>query len=222
MSQTRRSMVVGFAFAVALLALTPGDGEAQSEMAIRFYVVPKIGDGLTPATAFRPKYISDLGSPYSAIDYGLENTFLVGVEVTAAQNTTLSANIDVIAIPADVDSAIGLTALSTVKSRLESLNVPSDWVTQTHTYRDVIRLVGKLFQYMQRFHARQLRVFFESGITLDTRVNQLTAAQRTAMNDAAVSLGLDTSVVTNTMTLRQALRLLGQQMPSFVLAGETF
>lgn len=210
--------------ALAVLAMVAAVAplEAQDTMALRFYVVPKTGDGQTPATGFRPKYIADLGVSYSAMDYGLEDTFLVGVNVTGAQHTTLAANLDVIAIPLALDDQIGLTALSTVKNRLESLNVPSDWVQQTHTYRDVIRIVGKLFQFMQRFHARQVRRFFESGITLDTRVNQLTAPQRNALTDAASSLNLDTSVVTNTMPLRQALRLLIQQLPSFQLAGETF
>jgi hypothetical protein len=217
MTHTRRAFIAALFAVLSFVSLA----EAQ-DVALRFYVVPKIGTGATPTDAIRPKYIGDLAVPWSAMNYGLEETFLVGANVTGAQHTTINGNIDVISIPQNLDSAIGLVALSTVKDRLESLHVPSDWVTSDHTYRDVVRIVGKLFLYMQRFHGQQLTKFFQSGVTLDTRVNQLTAAQRTAMLEAAQSLGLDTSVATNTMTLRQALRLIVQQLPSFSLAGQTF
>lgn len=187
----------------------------------RFYVVPKIGAG-TEEDPIRPKYIADAGISHASMDYGLEDTHLVGAEVTDAQHTLLAAQLDVIAIPADLDSLIGLSALPVVQQALEGLYVPADWVTTSHSYRDVVRLVGKLFQYMQRFQGREMRKFFEGGITLDTRVNQLTQAQRTAMLDAATDLGLDTSGVTMTMTLRMALKLVVDQLPSFNLFGETF
>lgn len=188
----------------------------------RFYIVPKIGDGATPETGIRPKYIADSGAPSASMDYGLEDTFLVGAEVTVEQHTQLAAQLDVIAIPEDLDAVIGLTALTTVQTKLEGLHVPADWVTTSHTYRQVVRLVGKLFLYMQRFHARELRVFFEGAITLDTRVNQLTAAQRDAMLNAANDLGLDTSTITGPMLLRQALKIVADQIAAFTLFGETF
>lgn len=216
MTQVRRTVLL-----LAALLMMSVAAEAQEPVALRFYIVPKIGSG-TFADPFRAKYIRDLAIPYSAMDYGLENTFLAAVNVTAAQNTSLSSNLDVIAIPQNIDATIGLTALGTVQSKLEDLHVPSEWVTTSNTYRDVIRAVGKLFQFMQRFHARQLRTFFESGITLDTRMNELTANQRTALADTSDSFGLDRSAITNTTTVRQALRILFQQLPSFTLMGETF
>lgn len=188
----------------------------------RFYIVPKVGDGLTPDTAARPKYVADSGVSWAAMDYGLEDTFLVGCEVSSEQHTQLASQLDVIAIPADLDSQIGLTALTTVQNKLEGLHVPADWVTTSHAYRFVVGVVGRLFLYMQRFNGREMRKFFEVGITLDTRVNQLTQAQRTAMLNAAIDLGLSTAPVTNSMTLRQALKILIDQLPQFTLFGEPF
>src|SRR5688572_2251526 len=187
-------------------------------MAKRFYVVPKIVEG----PGIKPKYVGSLGVAFAAMDYGLEDTFLVGAEVTPEQHTGLASELDVIAIPANLDQQIGLTALETVKSRLEGLHVPSDWVTTSHTYREVVRLTGKLFLYMQRFHGQQLAVFFSGAITLDTRVNQLTNAQRTAMTVAAESLGLSVASITGPMLLRQALKIIADQIPFFDLFGETF
>lgn len=191
-------------------------------MAKRFYVVPKVGDGLTPDTAVRPKYIADAGVQFGAMDYGLEDTFLVGCEVTPEQHSQLAAQLDVIAIPADLDSLVGLSALSVVVDRLESLHVPADWVTTDHTYRFVVGVVGRLFTYMQRFNGQQMAKFFTSGVTLETRVNQLTTAQRNAMLNAATSLGLTTDTITGPMKLRQALKILLDQLPQFSLFGETF
>jgi len=215
---TRRLAIAALLF----LALATS-AEAQDPVALRFYIVPKAGTGAI-TDPIRPKYILEVGAinSLSAMNYGLEDTFLLGVVVTNAQHTTLASNLDVIAIPQDIDSAIGLTALQTVKDKLEGLNIPSDWVTVNHTYRQAIGIVGRAFLYMQRFNGRQLRKFFETGIALDTRVNQLTQAQRDAMNDAAVSLGLSTATITGPMTLRQALRIILEQLPSFSLAGQTF
>lgn len=208
--------------AVLSFAVFSGIAEAQTDVALRFYIVPKIGTGVFPTDPYRAKYIADLGVAYAAMDYGLDNTFLVGAQVTSAQNTDLAANLDVIAIPQNLDNTIGLTALSTVQAKLEGLHIPADWVTTNHTYRDVIRITGKLFLYMQRFSGQQLHTFFESGITLDTRINELTQAQRNAMNQAALSMGLDTSSITGPMLLRQAFKILADQIPSFRLAGEVF
>jgi hypothetical protein len=212
----------------AVLVFSAAVAQAQDEMALRFYVVNKIGDGLSPSTSFRPKYIADLGVVYSAMDYGLEDTYLVGAHVTAAQHQGLAANLDVIAIPLNLDNQIGLTALSTVQTKLEGLRVPAGWVNENHTYRDVVRIVGKIFLMMQRFHGLHHRTFFESGITLGTRMNQLTNGQETAIRNAINSLAqsfnvvIDLSGVTQTTTVRQLFKIVADQLPSFTLEGEVF
>ena len=209
-----RAFVVACLLAGSLVTL-----EAQS-VALRFYIVPK--EELSfPAGAMVPKYIHGLAD-YSAMDYGRDNTYLVGTDVTAAQHTSIAANLDVVAIPAQLDNAIGLVALSTVQNRLESLRVPAGWVNENHTYRDVVRIVGKIFLLMQRFQGIFHINFWETGITLDTRMNQLTANQRTRLQQACETFNADLSNVTNTTTVRQVLKLCADQIPSFTLAGETF
>lgn len=203
-----------------ILVLASVNAFAQEVGSLRFYVVPV---ELNAKGHRVPKYVRSMGLESSQMDYGLDDTFLVACpSITDAQHTTLAANIDVIAIPQNLDAQIGLTALSTVQSKLEGLRIPADWVTTSHTYRDVIRVTGKVFQLMQRFHGMQLRTFFESGITLDTRINQLTQAQRQALVDAATSLGLDTSSVTGPMSLRQALKIIADQLPPFHMEGQAF
>ena len=191
-------------------------------MALRFYVIPRVGTG-TREEPFIPSYVKELGiTEVGAVDYGLEDTYLVGANVTPEQHSALAENLDVVSIPLNLDANVTLTALPRVQEALEGLHVPSDWVTTNHTYRDVIRVVGKLFKFMQWFNGTHARKFFESEVTLDTRVNQLTQAQRNAILNVATAHGIDTSEVTGTMLLRRVLRIIFQQMPSFTLMGETF
>ena len=209
-----------FLCAVAVLVLA-GVAEAQ-DVAVRFYIVPKIGDGLSPATTFRPKYIVDLGVPWSAMDYGRETTMLVGADVTGAQNTTISANLDVTAIPAGLDTNLSAGAVATVQNALENLKMPGTWVSTASTYREVVGTVARMCLLMQRFDGMNAATFFQSGITLDTRINQLTQTQRDRLSAAATSLGLDISFITGSMTVRTVLRNWVLQMGPVTLHGETF
>lgn len=191
-------------------------------MALRFYVVPKVGTGASMEDPLRPKYIPELGQLWSAMDYGKEGTMLAAADVTSAQHTALAANADVTAIPAALDSTVTNGALTTIRAQLEALKIPAGWVTTAHTYRQVVGAVGRIFMLMQRFDGMFRRVFFETGIQLDTRMNQLTAGQRQALQQAADSFGLNSSTVTGATTVRQVLKIWIDQMGPFTLHGETF
>lgn len=43
----------------------------------KHYLVPYTGDGKTPQTAFRPKYLKEMGIVYSAMDFPDKQMFLV-------------------------------------------------------------------------------------------------------------------------------------------------
>jgi hypothetical protein len=247
-SMTRR-YVFGL---IAALVLTSGLAQAQ-EVSVRFYLVPKIGDGLTPNTGFRPKYVADLivdtstGNFYSSKQaaatagvsiaamkplvwegqyYGLEPVYLVAADVTAAQHASIAANVDVIVIPQNLDNTISLTALSTVQQKLEDLHIPAGWVTTDHTYRDVLRVVRRAFQFFARMWVLQAEqgqtptALFTGAVTLDTRMNQLTAAQRQALTETCASFNIDTSWVLNTTTLRQLLKGIADRLPGLPMKGE--
>lgn len=191
-------------------------------MAIRFYLVPALGTvGAGFSDPIRPKYILALAVPKEWKDFGWEGTFFVGADVSNAQHTTLAANADVVSIPLNLDSQVGAN-LTTVTAQLEALNIPADWVNATHTYRDVLRNIFKLFQFVNRLTARQGARLFAGGVGLNTLVSDLTQNQRAALLTAAQSLNLDTSEVTGAMQLRQALRIILMQLPSVMVMGETF
>lgn len=197
-------------------------------MAQRFYLVPKVGDGLTPFSAFRPKYTDpdDLGAGWNlagrwqALDYGSEASFLMAADVTGAEHTSLSAQTDVLAVPPALDNNVSAIALATVRSKLEAANLPGSWVTTSHTYRQVLRTVRRAITLVQRYRGLHGLPLFD-GVTLATQWNQLTQAQKDRFRAAADDLGLDYSAVTNDMTLRQILKLVADQLPDITLGGET-
>jgi hypothetical protein len=193
-------------------------------MAIRFYLLPKIGDGLTFATAFRPAYVSDGGivGRYTAIDYGKEVWMLVGADVTGAEHTAIVAHTDVTAVPANLDDTVG-GALSTVQTKLELANLPADWVTSGMTWRTVVKWTIRILLLMQRFRGLlSSAARFFATVTLDSTVGDLSALVRQRFITAAASFGLTTTGITLGMTIRAALILLGQQMTfSVVFQGET-
>lgn len=214
----------------AVLGLFAATASAQETMAIHFYLVPKIGTGTSPRTAFRPKYIADwslthpgVSLEYQSMDYGVEATFLVIADVTTAQHTEIVSNIDVTSVPLPISDTVSAVALTKVQSSLESAFLPGTWITTATTWKDVLTTTARCIQVMQRFAAMFGRLF-SSGITLDTTMSQLTAAQRQNFRDAANSLGVDTSGATGATTVRDALRLFAAQMPetTFTIAGQSF
>jgi hypothetical protein len=185
---------------------------------MRFYVVPKVGDGISIATAFRPKYtaLNELGAgwnvgPFQAMDYGLENVYLLAVDLDASQHATLSAQADVLSVPSPITTTVTAGALNTVKTKLEAGNVPADWVTVGMTYQQVLSRVIRIVQFMQRFD-RLFGRLFAGGMTLDTSINQIPAGARNNLRDAALSLGAITSGITGTTLVREGLVLVADQL----------
>jgi len=188
-------------------------------MAIRFYLVPiETVDGNKRG----PKYllwrftesIAPLDVRWSGMDYGLEPVILVWADVDAVQHTTLSTNVDVISIPANIDATITAGVLPAVKSALEALNVPAGWVTTGHTYRQVLRIVAGLFQFAQRHHGVHLERLFSGGFDLNTQFNTLPLAVRQRLVATANSLNYDTLDLSGSSTIRQILKNLADQWGS--------
>lgn len=191
-------------------------------MAVRVYFVPVIGDGSSITNARRPKYVSDGGiaGVFQCMDYGNEPTMLVAADVTLAEQTALATNPDVIVVPANLDATIGAN-LGAVQAALDALNIPADWITGAMTYRIVLRWIARLFLISQKFQGLAGGRIFPAGITLNSTVGDLSTSVRQKLLQGAQSLNLDTSGITLAMTIRAALKLLGNQMTLPILfAGQ--
>lgn len=205
---------------LAALVLTGSSAQAQ-EMSMRPYLVQKVAGPYV--NSFVPKYFFAQGLSFESQSYGFENAFLVVANVTADQHTSLAAQPDVLAIPLPLDDQIGAIALPGIQAKLEALNLPGNSVTAQMTGRQIVRRARKVIAFAQRFQELfPAALIFESGITLSTRLNELTTTQRQRLTTVSDALGLDRSGLTNTMTIRTALALLGDQLPNLTLSGEVF
>jgi hypothetical protein len=164
------------------------------------------------ASARQPKYVADFGvATWGMMDYGDEPICLCAVEADAALHATLTAHADVTALPADITQAIGAGPLTAVTNALDALNIPSNWILSTHTYRQVLRVVCLVFQFHQRLQGLGFGRIFTAGVTLSTQFNQLAVGVRNNMIAAAQSLNFDTSGLTGASTLRAILKSLADQ-----------
>jgi len=188
---------------------------------IRWYVLPLVGAG-TDDDPRRPAYVADTGAAWAGMDYGAEPIMLVRANVSSAQHAAIAANADVIAVPADLDAAIGGT-LATAQARLEAVQIPADWMTAGMTWRQALRGVAAVFQLGQRLNGLGLAArLFGGGITLSTTFGELSANVRTRLAAMADSFGFDRSAVAAGTTLRQALRGLAVQWTRELrIGGET-
>jgi hypothetical protein len=181
-------------------------------MAVRFYLLPleQIGNGRGP------KYLtwrnhSGLDARWAVMSYGLIGTALVMADVTSQQHNTLIANSDVTAIPQNIDANITTGALSAVRSALEGLRIPGNWATTANTYRELLRMVGGLFQFAQRHHGLHNQIIIPENINLDMTWGDIPLTWRQNLQTTADSFGYDYSQVTGSTPVRAILKSLADQ-----------
>ena len=184
----------------------------------RLFLVPvEISDNARKAKYLRGRTLSPSDIPelqaasWSGMDYGEQDVMLVVVEVDSIQHALLAANLDVLALPLNIDQLLAPVAVSIVQTALEAHHIPADWVDDTFTYRQILKLVAGMFQFLQRCHGIGMGKLFSGAISLDTLFNQLPAAVRQKLIEAAQGLYLDYSSLTGGSSLRQILKAMGQQ-----------
>jgi hypothetical protein len=181
---------------------------------IRFYIMPI----LVVDDIFRgPKYLrwrfnpEGIDAPWSMKDYGLIPAGLVAAGVTPTQHDELVAHADVAAPPEDLDRTVSEAALPAVQDVLEALRIPAAWVTTAYTYRQLLRMVGGLFLFAQRYHGMHGQALIDNQSQLDLRWDQIPTARRQRIVATADALGYDYAQVQTDWLVRRILRHLGDQ-----------
>jgi hypothetical protein len=187
-------------------------------MTCRLFIVPAVLLGIPPRESWKAKYFQDgqlvLDPPASAMDYGGEAVRLVAAEVTAEQVTWLSAQSDVLVLPADLSATLTSGQVTAARAALEGLNIPGNWITTSMTWETVLRAVAGLFQFAQKLQSVTGGRRLWRGGALTTRWNQLPVELQQDILDTCAALGYDTAFIVGTTTLRVLLRNLGQQWGS--------
>jgi hypothetical protein len=194
-------------------------------MAIRWYTLPIE----TIGTARGPKYLKwrfspeGLDVPWGMMDYGLMPVCIAWADVSGAQHTALTANADVrhIVQHANIDNNVGGGAVNAIRSGLEDLDIPGNWVQATDTWRQVLRGVMGMFQFAQRVHGKFGTTLLPDGFTLDTTWSELPQGAKDILLETAAELGIDTSGATGSTTLRQIYKAFGDAWGTkpFLISG---
>ena len=192
-------------------------------MAFRLYIVPVVGTGSSSHDARRPKYFASdangagttgiVTGDWSAMDYGFEPWMVVGANLSVSDDNLIVGEPDVFALPFDLAPTLTAQQVTNVQNKLEAINVPAGWVNTSLTWLQVVRTVLGMFSLIQRYAGiHGPNGLFSGGVNLNSSINSLPAQVRQDFNTAATSLGLDTSEITGTTTVRAALKLLADQM----------
>jgi hypothetical protein len=187
-------------------------------MAIRVVVVPQVGSGIS-GDVIRAAYFLELQIA-GARWFKFDDWFWVIANLSSTDVTSISAHADATILPANLDAQIGAN-LATVQATVEGWNIPSEWITSTHTYRDVARIILKWAAVLTRFF-RFYGKFLDAGFTLNNVIGDLSAAKRQQLQGICTDLGIDTSSITLSTTIRAAVRIIANQMPAITLLGESF
>lgn len=188
---------------------------------IRYYLCDIDGDGLTLATAFRPKGISAIVGGYrSTIVDGRQlatnniGKMLLRADVTPTQHTTLVGSVGVTYIPIedltgnpiDVRLALGdipAANRNNIKTILEAENIPTQGFKLTDNIDDSMQQVAG-----RRFSMRQILGVDDWVEVLDSLVSSISAARRQTIANKLQARGYDTSVIVGSDTVREAIRKL--------------
>jgi hypothetical protein len=203
---------------LAILLLFPITAEA----AWHLYLVPLVADS---DSSRAPKYVTALGVKWSMIDYGFQPVGLVAADVDGATDTSLQGNGDVTKIPDNLDNLLGAGAVSAVQTALENKNIPAGWVTQSLSYRTVLRTIWGFFAFLQRYAvvSGNTNPIIAASVNLDTQFGSLPQTAQDNLAATAKSLGLNTTGVTGTTTLRVILKGIADQwgQRAFTIGGVT-
>lgn len=207
-------------------------------MPIRIYIAPQIGAGVIPYP-YDPTTWTDTTGPYRSllnnyinvaagecfdeIDHPVRRVSICTVEASAATLTAIEADSRVTpVIPIRATdrthltqilsapfSSYPLTWCTAAKTKMEGWGINMEWITASHTMKDVLRQVVKIFSTCQvAFGSNQPHVLEFLKGNLGTSVSAIPVAQRDGVATWLQARGIDTSWITGTTTVREVVALL--------------
>jgi len=161
------------------------------------------------------------------MDYGFTpNALLVAKNIIPIEHDLLVANLDIYAFPENLDQPV---ADPTVDTFFEGIHLPTDWLTPSTTYRELLRQVAGMFQFNQRYAGivsnatGEWRSIFDTA-TLNTRLRQMTAQEQAWFLQTVESFGYDPELINDNSQLRLLIKQAGDYWAAkpFYIGGFEF
>lgn len=179
---------------------------------VRFYLVPVEVGNIPVPNARVPKYSPFSATPlvaantqWQARDYGMQQTMVLALDNTAAEDAALAAQPDVTKFSDNLDTPLG-SRLAAMRDALELLNMPAHMLTGSSTDRVVLRGVLGIFMVAQCMQGKG-RDIFTAGVQLSTTMASIGAAARNDLAACmqAVGFGAIADAATGSTTVRDLL-----------------
>lgn len=196
-------------------------------MPIRYYIIPYIEHRpsrwrikyLTPTIALDVdgRFVSGIfadivysgGSEgYTSLIYGLNGVALVRTDVTNAQHLILKSKSDVISFPEDLDDNLTDVAIVNTTPKLESFNIPVDWLSTSLTYRQALRRIARIFKVFLKLHQKFQNKIFDPGFSLSSQFKDFSDETKSNLIDVATEYNIDLTQYSNTTTVREIIKSL--------------
>jgi len=208
---------------LVLHGATPHEAVAQ-EVTVDFFLTPVEQVGIYRGPSyFQWRFgTGTITANWSAMDYGFLSTMLIlSKDIAPTDKSFLEAQSDVYTFPSDLDTPVTDPAIDTF---FEGLHIPTDWLTPSTTYRELLRQLAGMFAFNQRYGGISGgESVFGQGVTLETRWNSLTAQQQAWFIVTLESFGWASGVPGN-QKLRSLVKSAGSIWDGtpFVLGGVEF
>ena len=228
----RKTTILIVALLLSVLAVV------QVEAAtVRLYIVPsEVYDPGNGTVYYGPLYFKwrfstgDLPR-ISQVDYGFTDGFIVLAELTQAQHDWLIVQPGAFAFPdpVDLDSSIDPGDVDGLRAVFEGFNIPTDWLTPSNTYRELLRGTYGIFRFAQRYryiatqNGAPTDTYLFSSVNLDTKYREFSSEMQAWFSLTAASFGLDPGFIKPNNNIRQMLKAAGDYLAiPLELGGYTF
>ena len=142
-----------------------------------------------------PKYFGGWRNPepdltgilkdWAAMDYGFFDYMLIRCPtISQAEHDALILNPDVYAWPDNLDQPV---TDPNVDVFFEAINIPTNWLTPSTQYRELLRRLAGMFQFNQRYSVISNGGDIFAGRDLSSRPSDMTAQEEQWLRDTANS-----------------------------------
>jgi len=183
---------------------------------IRLYLVPVESVIIEDITYIGPKYFEwkNDPDPENAIDTGYECIYygyhpyilLLAKDISQDDHDTLLTYLDVFAFPPldQLDQAIN--PVDNIDVFFEGIDLPTDWMTPSTTYREFIKRTICIFLFTQRYRGISEGHDLFENVDLDDTYNDLTSEEQGWFDATVESYGYNPDLILPNMKFRQLLK----------------
>ena len=174
------------------------------------------GEQARTAKYFSDRAFNTNGALWNGMYYGFQPTYLVAADLLPADDANIAAQPDVDALPFDLSPTVGGGNVQAARNALEAALIPAQSVNGQMTWLQVARLVGGMFQFMQRVYAiTGPQLMLDSSAKLNAQWSSVPADPwQNAIIAAADSFGYDSSFIRSNTQVRTIIDNFGSQWGS--------